>query len=131
MGQLRNLRIIIKKRGKNKKRKKKKKTTPSSPATPPPTPKKINNWKAEMLALMNEERSKEGANALCLNSKLTNAAEKHNQDMVENKIWSHTGSDGSSIEDRITRENYKWGTTGQNILRGEGSVALAMEKFMS
>merc|ERR1711862_73460 len=94
--------------------------------TYPPSP----PWKLEMLASMNKERSKVKASALCFNYKLTNAAEKHNQDMVENQIWSHTGSDGSSIQDRIGRENYKWGTTGENILRGKGSVALAMEKFI-
>merc|ERR1711862_852480 len=88
-------------------------------------------WMVEMLDRINKERAKKKYNPLCLNEKLMMAAQKHNNDMVKNGFTSHTGSDGSSIADRITRQNYKFGFYGENIAKGQDSVTKAMDAFMN
>ncbi|RLN49936.1 hypothetical protein BBJ29_001692 [Phytophthora kernoviae] len=64
---------------------------------------------AQMLAAVNAERAAEGLPALCMNSKLQSAAQGHSNDMATNNIFGHTGSDGSSMANRIT-------AAGANIL---------------
>merc|ERR1711963_974193 len=62
----------------------------------------------EVLQLVNAERRKTGAPALCLNGQLTRAAAVHSADMRKNGFFSHTGSDGSSVGVRVSREGYSW-----------------------
>jgi len=93
--------------------------------------KKVDAWLVEMLDRVNKERKTAGVRLLCLNEKLIKAAKKHNKDMVENNFSGHVGSDGSSIGDRITREDYKYGNFGENIAKGQESVTKVMNAFMN
>ena len=43
------------------------------------------------------------------------AARDHAEDMIENDFFSHTGSDGSSVSDRIQRQGSYSGLRGENI----------------
>ena len=45
--------------------------------------------------------------ALELNECLSLAAEDHVKDMIKNNIFGHTGTDGSSLTDRVTRRHGK------------------------
>ena len=42
-----------------------------------------------------------------LNDCLSLAAEDHVKDMIKNNIFGHTGTDGSSLTDRVTRRHGK------------------------
>ena len=65
------------------------------------------------------------------NSKLAAAAQSHSQDMVANDYQSHTGSDGSSADDRIANAGYdNASSTGENAYAYAGSVDNAMEAFL-
>lgn len=55
---------------------------------------------------------------LSLESALTRAARAHSQDMAEHGLFSHTGSDGSSPGERVTRAGYRWSMVGENIASG-------------
>lgn len=55
---------------------------------------------------------------LIWSDKLANAALKHSIDMAENNFTSHTGSDGSSVGDRVKREGFNWSWVGENIAWG-------------
>ncbi len=55
---------------------------------------------------------------LTWNAKLTQAAEGHSQDMVANKFFSHTGSNGSTLSTRVNATGYVWGGLGENIAAG-------------
>merc|ERR1712172_75167 len=79
----------------------------------------LDSWMIEMLDAVNNERNKAGAPPLCYNQKIINAAYKHNEDMADKNYFSHTGKDGSSPGDRITRENYSWCSYGENIAKGQ------------
>lgn len=55
---------------------------------------------------------------LTWNDLLEKAALGHSKDMNTNNYFSHTGLDGSSPGDRITRAGYTWKAYGENIALG-------------
>ena len=55
---------------------------------------------------------------LTLAPALTRAARAHSQDMVGRDFFSHTGSDGSTPAERVTRVGYRWRMVGENIASG-------------
>jgi uncharacterized protein YkwD len=80
-----------------------------------------------LLALTNDARSHArrcgstpfaAAPPLALNTLLDNAALVHSQDMAAHGYMDHTGRDGSSPADRITRTGYKWRMVGENLASG-------------
>jgi uncharacterized protein YkwD len=50
-----------------------------------------------------------------MQSQLQAAARIHSADMACNNFVSHTGSDGSSVRDRVERQGYSWSWIGENI----------------
>ncbi len=55
---------------------------------------------------------------LALESHLTSAALTQARDMARHNMLEHTGSDGSTPDQRVTRAGYKWRATGENIASG-------------
>ena len=55
---------------------------------------------------------------LTLNGSLEQAALDHSRDMAGHNYMDHTGHDGSSPADRITRTGYKWRLVGENLASG-------------
>jgi uncharacterized protein YkwD len=55
---------------------------------------------------------------LALNTALEQAALEHSKDMATHDYMDHTGRDGSSPADRITRTGYKWRMVGENLAIG-------------
>ncbi|MET7660883.1 CAP domain-containing protein [Streptomyces sp. NPDC005463] len=101
--------------------------SPSAPATTAPA----SGDTARVLALVNNERSKAGCSPLTMNAKLTEAAQDHSKDMATHRNMSHTGSDGSSPEDRITRAGYSWSSYGENVAYGYSTPEKVMAAWMS
>jgi uncharacterized protein YkwD len=80
-----------------------------------------------VLALTNDARSHArrcggttfaAAPPLSLNTSLEQAALEHSKDMAAHDYMDHTGRDGSSPADRITRTGYKWRMVGENLAIG-------------
>jgi uncharacterized protein YkwD len=80
-----------------------------------------------VLELTNEARSHvrrcggttfAAAGPLSLSAPLERAALDHSKDMAVNRYMDHTGRDGSSPADRITRTGYKWRMVGENLASG-------------
>ena len=81
-----------------------------------------------MLALVNEARTKprrcgdkpfNTARSLSWNEPLENAASLHATDMAANNYFSHTGRNGSTFEQRVTRSGYRYRSAGENIAAGQ------------
>ncbi|WP_327278692.1 MULTISPECIES: CAP domain-containing protein [unclassified Streptomyces] len=72
----------------------------------------------EIVSLVNAERAKAGCPALTVNPKLTQAAQTHAEDMAENNLNGHTGSDGSNEGTRLDRVGYNWSSWGGNVSSG-------------
>ena len=49
---------------------------------------------------------------------LERAAREHSQDMANHDYIDHTGRDGSTPADRVTRTGYKWRSIGENLASG-------------
>lgn len=86
---------------------------------------------ARVLSLVNAERSKAGCSPVTVDSKLTKAAQDHSQDMADHQNMSHTGSDGSSMSDRLARVGYRFSTAGENVAAGYGTADSVMEGWMN
>lgn len=93
----------------------------------------------EILSLINTARSTArscgatqhpAAPSLAWNALLAQAAETHSTDMVAGDFFSHTGSDGSSVGDRVTRTGYRWGTVGENLYAGLNDAARAVQSWI-
>jgi len=89
----------------------------------------------QILAYANEARSQSrncgskgsfnSTTAVSWNSKLKVAAQEHSDDMHDNMTSgtiSHTGTDGSSTDERVTEAGYTWSHVGENIYYGEGAL---------
>jgi len=121
----------------------KRSASPSS--TPPSTPKATRSRSAprasagstdsgptnRVLALVNSEREKAGCGPVAENAKLTKAAQDHSQDMADHKNMSHTGSDGSSMNDRLARVGYNFRSAGENVAAGYGTPESVMDGWMA
>ncbi|WP_405733346.1 CAP domain-containing protein [Streptomyces sp. NBC_01537] len=117
------------------------KASPAPTATASPTVKAVasapasaassSGATARVVALVNSARSKAGCSALTVNAKLTKAAQSHSNDMSDSQTMSHTGSDGSSPGDRITRAGYDWRTYGENVAYGYPTPESVMAGWMS
>jgi uncharacterized protein YkwD len=103
---------------------------PAAPSTPEPTATAA-GVTAEILRLVNAERNQAGCRPLVLNSTLSKAAQAHSADMAAHQNMSHTGSDGSSPGDRITRAGYTWSSYGENVAYGYSTAQQVMDGWMS
>ncbi len=73
------------------------------------------SYESTLLGLINQERANQGLTPYNLQGQLQAAARLHSTDMACNDFLSHTGSDGSTVRDRIERQGYAWSWAGENI----------------
>lgn len=86
----------------------------------------------ELLRLMNEARQERGLSPLRFSNALQRAAQAHVEDIVShNYELTHTGSDGSSIGERVRRENYSYRSVGENVAAGHSSAEDTFEQWMN
>jgi uncharacterized protein YkwD len=85
---------------------------------------------AEVLKLVNEERSKVGCSALSANSALSDLAEKFSDDMAARGFFDHTDPDGATPWDRAAKAGIS-DVGGENIARGQADAAAVMEAWMN
>lgn len=69
--------------------------------------------------------------ALSWNAALANAAQRHSTDMATRNFFSHTGSDGSSVGQRVSAAGYRWSSVGENISGGQSSTSAVMSGWLS
>jgi uncharacterized protein YkwD len=93
-----------------------------------------------VITLVNQKRaagavcggvSKPPVPALTKDTRLRCAARKHSKDMGKNNFFSHTGSNGSTFAQRITKSGYTWTAAGENIAAGQTTAAAVVNAWMS
>ncbi|MET9447626.1 CAP domain-containing protein [Streptomyces cinerochromogenes] len=105
-------------------------TRAPAPASTPVTVSREAAVEAEVLNLVNEERTKAGVSPLAANSSLTKLAESFSDDMAARGFFDHTDPDGKSPWDRAAAA----GVTdlgGENIARGQADAAAVVQAWMS
>ncbi|OBA59559.1 secretion protein [Mycobacterium sp. 1100029.7] len=68
-------------------------------------------------------RVRQGCAAIGDDPRLTEAAQRHANDMLQNGVNGHIGSDGSSPQVRITDAGYRTPYSGEVVFWGTGSAA--------
>jgi uncharacterized protein YkwD len=106
-----------------------------APVSPAPTTTAVAtstpSWATEMLGRINAERSAAGAAPLTLCPRLVTAAQRHSEDQAANSRMSHTGSNGSTMSQRVQAAGYLgWTSLGENVAAGYPSVTSVMGGWM-
>ncbi|WP_299406459.1 CAP domain-containing protein [uncultured Roseobacter sp.] len=76
---------------------------------------------------LNDYRAGQGRAALGYSPALEAAVRAHAQDMARVGFFDHTGSDGSTVSERVTRQGYGWCFVAENIAQGQRSLAEVMQ----
>ncbi|KAG2526028.1 hypothetical protein BBO99_00004324 [Phytophthora kernoviae] len=109
--------------------------TTKAPAvtTPAATTKTLSTstMQTQMLAAVNKQRAAAGLSALCMNNKLHSSAQGHSNDMAINNFMGHTGSNGSTMSQRITATGFKWTAIAENVAAGQTTVDSVMTAWMN
>ncbi len=78
---------------------------------------------------LNEYRKSKGRPALSYSLQLEKAAKSHAEDMVRKGFFSHTGSNGSDVGERVNRAGYEWCFVAENIAQGQSSLDAAISAW--
>ena len=84
----------------------------------------------EIATLINNARAENGLSALTVNPQLALAAQNHSIDMACHGLLSHTGSDSSSVQERIARAGYS-ASYSEEIIYGSGYPQTAFDWWMN
>ena len=107
---------------------------------PDPAPGPGETFAEQMLFAVNQARAEEqncggqimpAVPALTWDYDLESAAYSHSSDMANNNFMSHTGSDGSSPQDRIEATGYSWSTWAENVAAGQKDINAVMASWMN
>ncbi|MFD4558825.1 CAP domain-containing protein [Streptomyces sp. NPDC058469] len=104
--------------------------TPTQSAAAPVTVSAEAAAEAEVLKLVNEQRTIVGCSPVAANSSLTELAESFSTQMATEDFFDHTDPDGATPWDRAE----KLGITnlgGENIARGQADAAAVMDAWMN
>ncbi|WP_036131427.1 CAP domain-containing protein [Marinobacter nitratireducens] len=100
----------------------------------------VEEYQAAMLEYVNAARSRgrycgteyyQAAPEIRYNCPIKGAALKHSRDMATNNFFSHIGSDGLRVGDRITETGYQWSVAGENIAAGYDKVSTVMKGWLN
>lgn len=99
--------------------------------TPPPPATTPAGFVQQVVDLTNQRRAEHGRAPLAVNQALVNAAQGHSNDQAGRNVMTHTGSDGSSAGERISRQGYAWSAWGENVAAGYPDAASVVAGWMS
>ncbi len=95
----------------------------ATPTRPPCRPAGAAAVESLVLSLVNGERTRRGLPPLTRHPALEAAAQAHARDMACHNFLSHTGSDGSSVRERMARYGY------QPIVRWSENIFMGMDGY--
>ena len=110
----------------------------AAPFTPPAAAQAA-EVQARVLALVNAARAQArrcgtesfaAAAPVRLNATLQAIAAAHAADMARYSYFSHTGRDGSGVDDRASRAGYPWRAIGENIAAGQMQADAAVQGWI-
>jgi uncharacterized protein YkwD len=89
-----------------------------------------NSQVQQVVDLVNAERAAAGVAPLAVDTRLAAAAQAHSDDQAATLTMSHTGSNGSTLADRINAAGYPWITIGENVAAGQPTAAAVVAAWM-
>lgn len=103
---------------------------PSTPTTPNVTD-SISTLEAEVIRLVNSERTKAGLPILTENSELNKVARIKSQDFVSNNYFSHTSPTYGTPFDMLRTFGIKYSAAAENIASGQRTASEVMNTWMN
>lgn len=98
--------------------------------SPADVPRALQASPGEILQLVNAERAKANCPALHENGQLASAAKTFADDASKNNLTNHTGSDGSSPQQRIKEAGYTAGPTAENMAWGSTDAKQIVDNWI-
>jgi uncharacterized protein YkwD len=99
--------------------------SPQAPVQPQPPVTMMSGASSDQQ--INAIRANANLTSLKRNARLDTAAEAHSRDMAANQFMGHTGSNGSSLRQRVDMTGYNWCMLAENVSRGYRSDSSAIE----
>jgi uncharacterized protein YkwD len=96
-----------------------------------PTADDLKRMEDQVFALVNQRRAEAGLAAYSRAPELDAAARRHSSNMATTENLSHTGTDGSTFDQRIKAAGYPGDPTGENIAWGYSSAEAVMNGWMN
>lgn len=84
----------------------------------------------DLLAEINALRLSRGRSELVVSAAAVQAAGRHAADLQRTGGLSHSGSDGSSPGERLSREGQAWCSVAENLARGQKSEAEVLADWL-
>jgi uncharacterized protein YkwD len=84
-----------------------------------------------VLKHVNLQRAMNGVAPLAVNAPLSEAAQKHAEDMARRDFVDHQSPDGRALQDRIARVGYPWRVIAENLAAGLSSPESTVESWMT
>jgi uncharacterized protein YkwD len=91
----------------------------------------LSGFALEVVTLTNAHRAQAGCPPLAFNSRLTQAAQRHSDDMARHSFCAHQGSDGSTPWVRIQDTGYVYTSAAENVAAGYSSPASVVTAWMN
>ena len=92
----------------------------------------INKIASQVIRATNRNRRRNGLEPLRKNSRLSQAAQAHVDDMDNvGRYLGHLGSDGSDLSDRIDKVGYQWRYIAENAASGQGTAKQVVRSWMN
>lgn len=91
-------------------------TTVSTSSVPVDVPSA--NESTNFASLLNNVRLSNGAGTVSYDARLATAAQIHSNDQLAMGVMTHTGSDGSSVGQRVTAQGYVFTLVAENVAWG-------------
>ena len=85
---------------------------------------------AEVVNLVNDERSSHGCGPVEVDDRLTAAAQEHSQDMADRGYMAHESLDGETPDERAERHGY-YAFGAENVAKGQRSAEQVMNAWMN
>lgn len=101
-----------------------------APTTAAPATSAADAAAAQVLALVNQERSKVGCSPVTADGGLAALATAFSEDMAARGFFDHTDPDGATPWDRAAKAGVD-GLGGENIARGQADAAAVMDAWMN
>jgi uncharacterized protein YkwD len=87
---------------------------------------------AQLLELVNQVRAEHGLGPLAYNQALGHAAQSYAETLAATNHWSHTGPDGSTMQDRAAWAGYtRWLFLAENLAAGYEDPATIVNQWMN
>lgn len=85
-----------------------------------------------LLEQVNAQRANSGVPPLAWCAALGRSASAHSADQAARNTMTHVGSDGSDLETRVARANYRdWSALGENVADGYATESDVLNGWMS